>query len=210
MKELSNQQFKQASIISVVTGTLLILLSLLVGKAELFLFFNTDLGNFGDGFFKYLTYLGDGAIWVPIVLFIIWKQRNQLVLVLSTISASTLFAQMIKNYVFPAEPRPTNLIDNKSLIHTVTGVELHTIYSFPSGHTTTAFSIFILAALLIPRRWIIPIGFIYGLLVGYSRIYLAQHFPLDVGAGMILGTISVWISVQVQKTYQKSLQEIAN
>jgi membrane-associated phospholipid phosphatase len=140
----------------------------------------------------------------------IWMRRKYLILVLSTISISTLLAQMIKNYLFPAEPRPTNLIENQSIIHTVPGVELHTIYSFPSGHTTTAFSIFLLAALFIPKRWIIPLGLLYGLIVGYSRIYLAQHFPLDVGAGMILGTISVWLSMQLQKLYEKSLKEIAS
>ncbi len=210
MNELTSKQFKLGAYISLILGTVLIALSLLLGKSTLFLFFNGDMGSIGDFFFEYVTYLGDGAIWVPIVLFTIWKNRKYLVLIFSTICISTLFTQFIKNYVFPAEPRPTFLIDDTSLIHTVPGVELHTIYSFPSGHTTTAFSVFLLAALLIPKPWIIPIGFAYGLIVGYSRIYLAQHFPLDVGAGMIFGTISVWLSIQVQRIYFKSLKEIAH
>jgi membrane-associated phospholipid phosphatase len=210
MNELSISQFKLSAIISIIAGAAIIALSLIIGKSELFLFLNADLGRTADWSFEYATYLGDGAIWVPIVLLILWKRRKYLVLILSSICISTLLAQLIKNYVFPAEPRPTNLIEDNSLIHTVSGVELHTIYSFPSGHTTTAFSIFLLAALFIPKPWIIPIGFMYGLVVGYSRVYLAQHFPLDVGAGMIVGTISVWLSMQLQTTYEKSLKEITS
>jgi len=55
-----------------------------------------------------------------------------------------------------------------------------------------------MACLLIPARWILPIGFVYMLIVGYSRIYLAQHFPLDVGAGMIAGLLSVYFALRLQ------------
>jgi membrane-associated phospholipid phosphatase len=208
MKHLDNNYLKTGSLISIVAGILLITLSLVIGKVPVFLFFNLDLGGFADVFFEYLTYLGDGLIWIPIALFFIWKQRQHLVLLLSTISISTLLAQGIKNYVFTAEPRPTTLITDRSIIHTVPGVELHGFYSFPSGHTTTATCIFLLACLLVPKKWIIPIGFTYVLLVGYSRVYLAQHFPLDVGGGLLVGSISVWLSVYLQRIYNQSLKQL--
>jgi len=130
------------------------------------------------------------------------------VLLMCTISISTILAQGIKNYVFTAEPRPTTLITNRSLIHTVPGVELHGFYSFPSGHTTTATCIFLLACLLVPKKWIIPVGFIYAILVGYSRVYLAQHFPLDVGGGFLVGSLSVWLSVYLQNSYDQRLKQL--
>jgi membrane-associated phospholipid phosphatase len=208
MKQLDTNYLKTGSLISIAAGILLITLSLVIGKVPVFLFFNLDLGGFADVFFEYLTYLGDGLIWIPIALFFIWKKRQHLVLLLSSISLSTLLAQGIKNYVFTAEPRPTTLITNRSLIHTVPGVELHGFYSFPSGHTTTATCLFLLACLFIPKKWILPIGFIYVLLVGYSRVYLAQHFPLDVGGGLLVGTVSVWISVYLQSIYDQSLKQL--
>ena len=208
MKNLSTNYLKTGTLVSVVAGILLVSSSLLLGKIPVFLFFNIDLGKFADTFFEYFTYLGDGLIWIPIALFFIWKQRQHLVLLLSTISLSTLLAQGIKNFVFTAEPRPTTLITDRSLIHTVSGVELHGFYSFPSGHTTTACCIFLLACLFFPKKWIVPIGLTYALLVGYSRVYLAQHFPLDVGGGLLIGSLSVWLSVFLQNLYNQSLKQL--
>jgi membrane-associated phospholipid phosphatase len=208
MKQLETTNLKTGSLISLMAGILLIAVSLVIGKIPVFLFFNLDLGGFADLFFEYLTYLGDGLIWIPIALLFIWKQKQHLVLLISTISVSTILAQGIKNYVFTAEPRPTTLITDRLLIHTVSGVELHGFYSFPSGHTTTATCIFLLACLLIPKKWIILVGFIYALLVGYSRVYLAQHFPLDVGGGFLVGSLSVWLSVYLQNSYDQSIKQL--
>jgi len=79
------------------------------------------------------------------------------------------------------------------------GVHMHTgplrDFSFPSGHTTAAFSIAVafalhsclLAALLLPLA----------LLVAVSRMYLGLHFPSDCAAGALIGTLSsilvVWL-----------------
>lgn len=208
MKDLSTNYLKTGTLASILVGILLVASSLFLGKIPVFLFFNHDLGKFADAFFEYFTYLGDGFVWVPIALFFIWKKRQYLVLLLSTISLSTILAQGIKNFVFTAEPRPTTLITDRSLIHTVEGVELHGFYSFPSGHTTTACCIFLLACLLVPKKWILPIGLIYALLVGYSRVYLAQHFPLDVGGGFLVGSLSIWLSVFLQNLYDQSLKQL--
>jgi membrane-associated phospholipid phosphatase len=45
------------------------------------------------------------------------------------------------------------------------------------------------------------LAFVVALLVGYSRIYLAQHFPLDVGGGIIVAICSVIVSVAVHKWF---------
>ena len=75
--------------------------------------------------------------------------------------------------------------------------------SFPSGHTTTAFSIFLLGCLLIPKKWVVPVGFIYGCLVAYSRVYLAEHFPLDLGGGMLTAVATVWLSLLIQRAWDR-------
>ncbi len=199
MSELSIKNFNTGVKITLVLGFTLIAISFYLGKVNLFLLLNGNLGLFADQFFEYTTYLGDGVIWVPIaVLFFIYR-RKYLVLLFGAILFSTLFTQVTKNFIFPELPRPTKLIENTQLIHTVTGVELHTIDSFPSGHTTTAFTVFLLACLFIPTKKIIPFGLAIALLVGYSRVYLAQHFPLDVGAGMIAACLTMLLSIQMQK-----------
>ncbi|GAC1437970.1 MAG: lipid A 1-phosphatase LpxE [Sediminibacterium sp.] len=204
MQELNHLHFKTGAILTAMTALVLLALTAVMGKNESFLLLNKDLGPFADQFFRYWTYLGDGIVWIPLFALFVTCRRKLLPLLFSAIIISTLFAQLTKNYIVPHAPRPTAAISDQSLIHTVPGVIVHTAYSFPSGHTTTAFTIFLLACLLVRWKWIIPAGLLYALLVGYSRIYLAQHFPLDVGAGMVAGLLTVLLSLPVQKQFDQS------
>lgn len=152
-----------------------------------------------DHLFHYLTYLGDGIIWVPFAIWVLVYRKKMWPLVISAIVFSTFLVQFSKQVIFTNEARPTKSITEMALIHTVEGVELHTNNSFPSGHNTTAFSIFLLLCLLLSARYFWIPGFLLAVLTGYSRIYLAQHFPLDAGAGMIAAVISVYASLWVQE-----------
>jgi undecaprenyl-diphosphatase len=61
-----------------------------------------------------------------------------------------------------------------------------TDYSFPSGHTTAAFSIAVTFILHEPDAWLILLP--YAMIVGFSRMYLALHYPTDVIIGSCLGS----------------------
>ncbi len=66
-------------------------------------------------------------------------------------------------------------------------------YSFPSGHTASAFSIALVGARFFPA---FAIGFyIYAVLIGISRLYLAVHFPTDVFVGALVGSLMTFISL---------------
>lgn len=197
--------FRTGATLSISTGMILILFSFLGGKEDLFLLLNQDLGSSADFFFKYFTHAGDGIFWVPVALYFIFYKRKLLPLVLSAIILSTLLVQTGKKIIYPNEARPTAAIEStlQSPIHTVKGVTVHSNNSFPSGHTTTAFSLFLLGCLLLPYTYFWLIGFTAALLAGYSRIYLAQHFPLDVGAGIICAYITVFLSLQIQNRFNK-------
>ena len=195
--------FKKAVFVCVTTATLVITFSLLGEKNDLFLLLNADLGYPADVFFHYATFLGDGIMWVPFSLFVLKYRRKFFPLLLSTILISTILVQSSKHYIFPDESRPTQAISNMSLIHTVEGVELHKSNSFPSGHNTTIFSIYLIACLLTSASYFWLAGFFGALIVGYSRIYLAQHFPIDAGAGIFTAVLSVYIAVNIQRRIQK-------
>lgn len=64
-------------------------------------------------------------------------------------------------------------------------------YSFPSGHTTAAFTVGVMVSLFYPAAAFLLI--ILACLVGISRIYLGVHYPTDVFAGAILGTLSSFL-----------------
>jgi membrane-associated phospholipid phosphatase len=203
MQQLNYTQFKTAMFLTGITALILLGCSFLYGKINFFLLLNADLGKPADLFFRFWTNMGDGLWWVVVLILFILFKKKRLPLLIGSFICSELLIQLFKSALIPDEARPTKAITDGSVIHTVPGVELHLISSFPSGHTVEIFTFFLLACLLINKRWIIPIGFVYALLVGYSRIYLAQHFPLDVGGGMIIAMISVSSALFVTAKLQK-------
>lgn len=205
MQPLNIRNFYIAAAISFIIAVAVLSASFILGKQEFFLLLNTDLGNFSDHFFAVFTYGGDAITWpvmILIVMFIL-KRKDVLPLMISSFVVITVVTQICKYVIVPHEQRPIKDITNTSLIHMVPGVEMHTLSSFPSGHTATAFCFYFLFCLLINKRFWIVTGLVYALLVGYSRIYLAEHFPLDVGAGIIVGIVSVYAAIKFQQYWWK-------
>lgn len=76
-------------------------------------------------------------------------------------------------------------------------------YSFPSGHTSSAFAA-ATAVTLSTKKWYVAVpSYAYACAVGYSRIRLGVHFPSDVLGGMIIGIGSSLLVFQVDKWLQK-------
>ena len=71
--------------------------------------------------------------------------------------------------------------------------------SFPSGHTSSAFSTATSLSLEYPKWYIIVPSFAWAGTVGYSRMHLGVHYPSDVLAGAVIGAGSAWIAYVVNK-----------
>lgn len=79
--------------------------------------------------------------------------------------------------------------------------------SFPSGHTTDAFAFAVAAGLVYSKWYILLPGLIWATLVGISRMWLGVHFPSDVIAGAVLGTLCAMLYYWLIKKYQASSQQ---
>lgn len=71
--------------------------------------------------------------------------------------------------------------------------------SFPSGHTSEAFSVAASLSFAFPKWYVITPSFLWAASVGYSRMELGVHYPSDVLAGAIIGTGSCWLAWKVNR-----------
>lgn len=162
-----------------------------------------------DHFFMLITQLGNGWFIAPLLVALVWwktpKKQFGKILLISIIGLSLCgIANSQLKKVFK-RPRPlkhfsgqkaeTVIADDnrnsnaaKQRIHVV-GPN-HRNKSFPSGHTNTAFSVATFLVILFGRTFLF--AYIPAFFVGYSRIYLGVHFPLDVIAGAVLGSMMIW------------------
>lgn len=183
----NNTYFLLPYLIFIIVGAVLLAINT---KTELHLTFNSFHTTFFDTFFMYLTYLGDGvtALLVIIILLTV-KYRYAVIMAVANVLAA-LVTQTLKHTVFSDVVRPKKLFDTlETGLYYIPGVENHLYNSFPSGHTTEAFSLYLTFALFTENKKFKFLFFTLALLVGYSRIYLSQHFFEDVYAGSVIGTV---------------------
>ena len=160
------------------------------GDSGLFEMINASHNDTFDVVFKYATHIGGGwfAFGIAVLLFGI-KFRWGIIAAFSFVGSAAI-TQIMKRWVFNY-PRPSVVFqDSINQMNLVEGVELHTNFSFPSGHSTAAFAVFCLLSLIwLEKKYL---GFLFcfiAIIIGYSRVYLCQHFPMDVLVGAAIGTI---------------------
>ena len=76
-------------------------------------------------------------------------------------------------------------------------------YSFPSGHTSSAFSTATSLSMAFPKWYVIAPSFVWASAVGYSRMDLGVHYPSDVLAGAIVGSGSAYLTYKINKWINK-------
>ena len=170
---------------------------LMNGKAAAFISLNAYHPFFLNVFFINYTFIGDGifALCLIAAIFFYYKRKQQGLALLYSFLISGLIVQVIKNLV--DSPRPRLFFEAGQYLHFIDGVSLANNSSFPSGHTATAFAIATVMALMMKDKSLQLLILIAAILVGYSRIYLAQHFLLDVLIGALIGSCSGLLAVSL-------------
>ncbi|MEL7148097.1 MAG: phosphatase PAP2 family protein [Bacteroidota bacterium] len=149
-----------------------------------------------DYFFKYWTHLGDGLFVVAFAIVLLFvKYRYSLIFAVTAITQG-LVSALMKRVIFSGHHRPRKFLAEVYELQFIEGVDVHKNFSFPSGHTMTAFCIGAFLALVVKDKRLGLLLFVYSILVGFSRNYLSQHFLEDIYAGSFIGvliTVACWI-----------------
>jgi membrane-associated phospholipid phosphatase len=80
-------------------------------------------------------------------------------------------------------------------------------YSFPSGHTSLAFSTATALSLKYPKWYVIVPSYFWACSVGYSRMNLGVHYPSDVLGGAVVGIGSAFIGFKLNEWWWKKQKE---
>ena len=184
---------------TLVLALILGIMLLVLPKAELHLTLCKPHTAFLDSLIPIITNLVD---WLPylVVLLLLFYRAGWATFLASNLLLSTLIVQPIKHII--CAPRPlTWFAENMPDVSLplVEGVRMNYWLSFPSGHTTTFFVLFftlsiILCAENIKGKTILSfICFLCASFGAYTRIYLSQHFALDIFAGILIAIFSTMI-----------------
>ena len=121
-----------------------------------------------------------------------------------TIFEAVLVQLILKKWLFAHIDRPASYIPNFDELHQVADVNIHHLHSFPSGHTQTIFMVIVFLALSSQTSfWTNTLLILIAIITALSRVYLLQHFFIDIWFGAFLGFSIPIIGIYILQKMQK-------
>ncbi len=164
---------------------------------------NRSLGlNF---FFTNITKVGEEWTYVLLLGMLLFYRFRYALMVFVLAILVPLISMSLKKFF--ASPRPKKFFTDNDLFDSldiIEGVVLYTGHSsFPSGHTMSAFAVLGFASFAFSKyRWSAVTLIFLAISVALSRVYMIQHFLLDVCVGAAIGCgialFTSWISIKIQ------------
>lgn len=157
-------------------------------------------GPYLDVFFRTITSLGGGEIYILLLPIFFWCVDTSL-------GAHAGFIFLISSYVANGlkdlwqQPRPFQLDPSVKLAN-ADG------YGLPSFHALEATVMWGMFALWFKKAWFWVLAVLMMLLIGFSRVYLGVHFPTDVLAGYAIGAVFLWIYASGGHTFERWLKAL--
>lgn len=176
-------------------------------EASIILWIQENLRGVMDGFWVFITHLGDGGyLWIALGLALLFFKKTRPIGF--TVLVSLLINMVITNITLKdliARPRP--FVVNDAII---TLIKAPGSFSFPSGHTSGSFSAMLALYHWVPKKIGVP-AVILAALVAFSRMYVGVHYPTDILGGIVVGFISsVWAYYLVRRVGKKLEEKRAN
>ena len=175
------------------------------------LFFSENVGNSTlDLVMQYVTESGDvfNMMMFAIIILLIPKTRRVGITLLILIVISTLLTGYIKcgvdrdrpDYDYLGVEFPVQISRDTFSLFCEGGFDA----SYPSGHAANSMIFAIILGYALSERF--PRGvyliFIYPAMISFSRLYVLQHFPMDVIGGTIIGIMLAGVMANRTKLYQ--------
>lgn len=163
---------------------------LLYPKDIIHLSITSHYNSFFDFFFKYETFLGDGFFAIALVILFLFIRYGYSFVLLLSYSVSSIITQILKRTIFDDALRPSKHFEGTNSLRMIEGLDYNIYNSFPSGHATTSFAIFICLAFFSKNNYFKFLFFLIACITAFSRVYLSQHFLNDIVAGSAIGVIT--------------------
>lgn len=166
-----------------------------ISKAELHLLLCQPHNNWLDRIVPAFSNLVDWLPYVTIISLLFYRACWSTFLA-SNMLLTTAIVQPIKHLV--NAPRPVTWFAENCpdiTLPLVEGVKMNTWLSFPSGHTTTFFALFFTLSIILyaenikGKHMLSFLAFLAATFGAYTRIYLSQHFALDIFAGICIAVL---------------------
>jgi membrane-associated phospholipid phosphatase len=155
-----------------------------------------------DGFFRFVS---DANIYVitgtPVTMAIVGlaSHDNEVLRNAAVMAAGTAVSYGIALGLKYTVKRDRPFVTYPEDFSDKTGHDYSDSYSFPSGHSTTAFATATALTIEYPKWYVIVPSYAYAGTVAYSRMHLGVHYPSDVLAGALIGSGCAWLSHIVNK-----------
>jgi undecaprenyl-diphosphatase len=175
------------------------------------LFFSENIGNTTlDLIMQSITESGE-ALWMlgfAILILIIPKTRRVGVTLMILIVISTLLTGYVKcgvdrdrpDYDYDAVPFPVPVSKDTFALFCEGGYDA----SYPSGHAARSMIFAIILGYALSDRF--PRGaylmFLYPILISLSRLYVLEHYPMDVIGGTVIGVMLAGVMANRTKLYK--------
>jgi undecaprenyl-diphosphatase len=124
-----------------------------------------------------------GAIWIAIalVLAFAWRRWGLLLFTAASVAITDLAATGLKDVLDVKRPS-ARYASPKTLVPAPHD------HSFPSGHAATSFAAATVLTAFVPR--FAPLWFLLAVAIGFSRVYVGVHYPLDIVGGATVGAVT--------------------
>jgi len=174
-------------------------------------FFSEYVGNSSlDLLMQYVTESGDvfNMLIFGIIVLVIPKTRRIGITLMILIVLATLLTGYIKcgvdrdrpDFEYDGAPFPVTISRDTFALFCEGGYDA----SYPSGHAARAMIIGIILGYALSERF--PRGaylmFLYPVMISISRIYVLQHYPMDVIGGAVIGTMLAGVMAKRTKLYK--------